>query len=600
MADAAGACVHHLVAAWARRSPDRTAVVAAGESITFAQLDRLSDRLAATLRERGVGPGDLVGVYTGRSCGMVVAVLGVLKAGGGYLPLEPAAGGPGGADGMPAERLAFVLEDARPRVVVTADGLDPGLAAGNVPCLDLADVPAAAPDAEPAAISPEDVAYAIYTSGSTGRPKGALIPHRAAVNLWEGLREKVYGSRRGEALRVAVNASLAFDPSVQQLLALIDGHTLVVVPAELRIDGRELLRFLELHAVDAWDCTPAQLRLLVGSGLLDAERRHPDLVLCGGESFDEPTWRAIASAPRPIEAFNLYGPTECAVDSTVARVEGARPRIGHPLPGVRLRLLDERLQPAPPGAAGEICIAGAGVGLGYLRRDELTAERFVADPESGERMYRSGDLGRFGDDGSLEFLGRLDNQVKLRGFRIELDEVAAALRRCPGVREAVADVRSEGGAAQLVGYLVPDPGSAATPAELRRRLEEWLPRYMVPAAFVELASIPLTPNGKVDRGALPEAAPDPARVGRGLLPPRNPFEAELAGIWADILGVAAEAIGVRDDFFDDLGGDSLRAVDLLTRLEELAGRELAVELVIEAPTIERQAAALHEGAAAGA
>jgi amino acid adenylation domain-containing protein len=588
------ACIHDLIAERARRAPDVPAVVLGDQRLSFGELDSRANRLANVLRERGVEPGGLVGVCVERSPHMVVAALGVLKAGAGYVPLDPGTLNPG-RPGYPPERLAFMLEDTGVGTLIVDRALAadlPELSAGLLVIDDDAALREAS-DADPASgATPDDVAYAIYTSGSTGRPKAVQIEHRSALNLWTGLRRDVYGAERSEStLRVSLNAPLGFDPSVQQLLALVDGHTLVIVPEDVRANGRALLDLIDEHAIDVWDCTPPQLRLLLQAGLLDEERALPSLVLCGGEAMDAGTWTACAAAARA-EVFNLYGPTECTVDATFARVAGPRVTIGRPMNGVRVHVLDDARQPVPIGIAGELHIGGTGVGRGYLNRPELNADRFVDDPFAGSgRLYRTGDLARARSDGTLEFLGRIDKQVKIRSHRIELGEVEAALARHPQVDEAAVVVRADApGEERLVGYYL--ARETIPNSDLRGFLKDWLPEYMIPAAFAKLDALPLTPNGKLDRDALPEPKHSRAAVAEDFLAPRDDLEREFADIWANVLAIEPDEIGVRDNFFDDLGGDSLKAVDVVNELEHAMGGQLPLDLMVQYPTVDELAGAL--------
>ena len=596
LADAAS--IAHAFAAQAGRTPERLALVYGEDTLTYSQLEERANRLANVLRDRGVAPGTLVGVCVERGLDMVVAVLGALKASAAYVPLDPSTLNPG-RPGYPPERLAFMLEDSGVPLLVAHRVLADGLPALGVKVLAMDDpglLQQASPDAPELVCTQESIAYAIYTSGSTGRPKAVAITHRSALNLWRGLRREVYGVRAAEHLRVSLNAPLGFDPSVQQLLALIDGHTVVIVPEEIRADGRALLELVDRHEVDVWDCTPPQLRLLVRAGLLASERTLPALVLCGGEAVDRATWTAVAQAPGP-QVFNLYGPTECTVDSTLAPMRGERPTIGRPLGNVRAYILNDSANPVPVGVAGELYIGGAGVARGYLNRPALTAERFMPDPfaEHGSRMYRTGDLARMEADGTIEFIGRLDDQVKVRSHRIELGEVAAALGRCRGVRESIVTTREDGeGELRIVAYYLADGDVRPTSSDLRAALKEWLPEYMLPSAFVALDSFPLTANGKVDRRALPAPTHSRPALNVEFVRPRDSAERQFAEIWAQVLDLDTEEIGVLDDFFDDLSGDSLRAVDLVNRLEALIERELPLDFVVHSPTVQEQAAQLRE------
>jgi amino acid adenylation domain-containing protein/FkbM family methyltransferase len=455
-------CVHELFEAQAARTPDAPAVVYEDESLTYSELNRRANQLAHYLRARGVCAESLVGLCLERGVEMIVALLGVLKAGAAYVPLDPQ---------YPSDRLAFMLEDAGVAVLLTQHELLPTLPAGQFAavCLDTQrEEVGRQSETNPAlALEAGQLAYVIYTSGSTGRPKGVMIEHRGVCNLFNALRLGIYDSLAAAdaSLRVALNAPLAFDASVKQWIQLLAGHTLVIIPERLRADFRALTSYLTRHHVDLFDCTPSSLRLLMAEGLCE-QAACVRAVLVGGEALDERLWGESARRPS-VGFYNVYGPTECTVDATVCRIDGehARPSIGRPIANTRLYVLDALQRPVAAGVTGELYIGGDGVGRGYLRRAGLTAERFVPDAfsnEAGRRLYRTGDLVRYGASGDVEFVGRADGQVKLRGFRIELGEVEAVLGLHPGVRECAVIVKEdEEGDRRLVGYVVPQRRQAA-------------------------------------------------------------------------------------------------------------------------------------------
>jgi amino acid adenylation domain-containing protein/non-ribosomal peptide synthase protein (TIGR01720 family) len=598
--------LHAVFEEQADRAPDRVAVVAGDGSLTFRDLDERANRLAHHLRAAGAGPERVVALCLERSAEAVVALLAVWKAGAAYVPLDPT---------QPVERLAWILEDTETSLLVTDSRLAPGLpGAERIPGLRTVRLDAEAPAIArrpagrlPAEAGPRDLAYVIYTSGSTGRPKGVLVEHRSALHLLAALEAAVLDplAEAGllpEPLLASLNAPMIFDASVQQLALLLAGHALCVVPQDVRADGGALLDFLRENGVGLLDCTPSQLRLLVEAGLLDGAA-GPRIVLTAGEAVDEPLWRRLAEAERTV-CFNLYGPTECSVDATFHRIQSSdtRPTIGRPLAGYEVFLLDPTHQPVPTGAPGELCLGGAGLARGYLRRPDLTAERFVPHPfatRPGERLYRTGDLGRHLPEGDLEFLGRLDHQVKIRGVRIELGEIEAVLTALAGVREAVVVAhqvahqvthQDASGDQRLVAYVTGD----ATADALRQALRERLPESMMPAAFVRLAALPLTPNGKVDRKALPE--PVWQAAAETWLAPRTPVEEVLAGIWAEVLGL--ERVGAADQFFD-LGGHSLLATQVMSRLRSTFDVEMPLRELFTTPRLEDLAARIEEALRAG-
>ncbi|RYZ40511.1 MAG: amino acid adenylation domain-containing protein, partial [Myxococcaceae bacterium] len=585
------ATLHGLIEAQVAHTPDADAVVFEDTTLSFRQLDTRANQLARHLKSLGVGPDVTVGLCLERSAEAIVALLAVLKAGGGFVPLDPSA---------PAARKSFLLKDCGASVLLTsraiADAWKPDVA--HVVRLDseqdralVASLSGAAPAS---AVRPESLAYVIYTSGSTGTPKGVMVQHRSVLNLHRSLTRTIYaGLPRGQ--RITVNAPLYFDASIEQVLQLLDGHCLVVVPEDVRLDPERMLPWLEARRVDALDCTPSQLKLLLAAGLL--ERAHvPALLSVGGEALDEVMWRQLAATTRT-RAFNGYGPTECTVDATTFPLQGATqtvPVIGRPVHNLRAYVLDERQRLVAFGMPGELCFSGEGVARGYLGRPDLTAERFLPDPfspEPGARLYRTGDKARWREDGTLEFMGRLDFQVKVRGFRIELGEIEATLRSHPGIRDAVALVREDvPGDARLVAYVAPEVDTSP----LREHLRKHLPDYMVPAALVALPVLPLTPNGKVDRKALP--APEASQLGASTyVAPQTPTEVALATLWSELLRVPA--VGRHDNFFE-LGGHSLLATQVVSRIRSTLGVELPLGDLFSAPTVAELAARLVHAARA--
>jgi amino acid adenylation domain-containing protein/non-ribosomal peptide synthase protein (TIGR01720 family) len=519
-----------LFAAQVARTPDRTALVCGTRRLTYAELEEQANRLAHLLVERGVGPERIVALRLPRTADLVIALLAVWKAGGIYLPVDPE---------LPEERIAFVLADAAPVLVI--DTIDPD---------ELAIQPTTAPSTGP---RPDNTAYVIYTSGSTGRPKGVAVPHRALANLLGAHRAGFVADASGGPLRVALTAIFSFDTSLEGPLLMADGHELHVIDENLRLDPHALVEYVVSNRIDFLDLTPSYLAQLLPAGLLRDERHRPAVLMLGGEALSEPLWREVASAPDTL-GYNFYGPTETTIDALVCRVDRAdRPLVGRPLGNLRAYVLDAVLRPVPVGVAGELYLAGAQLAHGYLNRPGLTADRFIADPFGSGRMYRTGDLVRWTEDGDLDYLGRVDDQVKVRGHRVELGEVEAALLRLPRVSAAAAAVR-EG---RLVGYLVPGGGE---PAELRAALRRSLPDYLVPTVFVDLPTLPSTPSGKLDRRELPTPAFDAHHVEH--VAASTPVEQALAEIFADVLG--AERVGVTDNFFS-LGGDSILSIQIVAR-----------------------------------
>ncbi len=580
--------VHEVFEARVARTPDAVAVVADGVWLSYAQVNARANRLARHLRSLGVGPESLVGVCLERGVDLIPTLLGVLKAGAGYVPLDTA---------HPVERLGYVLADAGVRTLVTSSGqveLLKGAFSGELVVLDrdretLDAYPAE--DLEPVT-GPDNAIYVIYTSGSTGKPKGVTLTHANVVRLLSTAQEH-YAFDETDVW--SMFHSYAFDVSVFEMWgALLHGGRLVVVPREVTRSPEDFLDLLVEQGVTVLSQTPTAFRALV-SAAAEGDPRIDQLalrhVVFAGEKLEFPEllpWVERLGLRAPV-LVNMYGITETTVHTTFYEVaaddleRSAGNPIGHPLSDLRVSLHDRHGNLVPVGVPGEIHVGGPGVARGYLHRPELTAERFVPDPfgPPGARAYRSGDLARRRPDGSLDFLGRIDHQVKIRGYRIELGEIEAALAAHPGVREAVVIAREDTpGDKRLTGYLVPRGDTPPDTAELRGFLGRDLPDYMVPAAFVPLERLPLTANGKLDQRALPAPGGDAFTHG-AYLAPRTPAEEQVARIWATALEL--ERVGVHDSFFD-LGGDSIRAVALVGALRA-EGFDLSVRDVFDRRTV---------------
>jgi amino acid adenylation domain-containing protein len=574
-------CVHELFAEQAARTPEAVALVCGGQRVSYAELGARTEQMAGLLRGIGVGAEGRVALFMERGVELVVAMLGVMRAGGCYVPIDPE---------HPSERVAWLLRDSGAAVVLTQASLRPRLPAVEAAVLEV-DGPLQADDtgrtdAAPAGVDPAQLAYVIYTSGSTGTPKGVGIPHRA-------LARHMAWMQRAHPLaaddRVLQKTSVSFDASVWEFHApLLVGATLVLAPPGVQRDPVALARTVARERITVLQVVPSLLGALLESGALEGCTSLRRL-FCGGEALPA-AMAARARAVLDAEVVNLYGPTEVCIDSVThtyaGNTAGATVPIGRPVDHVRARVLDRWGQPVPVEVPGELYLGGAQLARGYLGRPGLTAERFVPDPFSGDpgaRLYRTGDRVRWLADGELEFLGRIDQQVKIRGFRIEPGEIEAALLALPDIAEAVVEAREDAGEMRLVGYVVPaDPGApeARMKEALREALLSRLPEYMVPSAFVVLEALPLMPNGKVNRRALP--APEWGSAGEGRVAPRTPVEELLAGIWAEVLG--REAVGVEEDFFA-LGGHSLLAMRVLLRLDRSFAVELPVRTLFEAPTV---------------
>ena len=565
-------CVHQLIEEQSLRSPDATAVVFEGQSLTYSELERRANQLARYLIKLGVKPGALVGISVDRSLEMMVGLLGIWKAGAAYLPLDPS---------YPAERLSFILGEASVPLLLTQAKQMSGLPEARVVCLDrdwslIAREQTSNPNV---ALSPDALAYTIYTSGSTGKPKGVEVTHQNVVNLLSSMAQKPGLAARDRLLAVT---TLSFDiAGLELFLPLVVGAQVVLAGKETTVDGSLLLKLASASRATVMQATPATWRLMLEAGWKGTPAVK---ILCGGEALPRELANQLVACG---EVWNMYGPTETTIWSATSRVEaGAAPvTIGPPIQNTQFYVLDKQSQPLPIGVPGELHIGGDGVARGYFKRPELTAERFVPDSfnaSPNRKLYKTGDLVRHMPDGHLEFLGRLDNQVKVRGFRIELGEIESALAKVPGIRESVVMAREdERGVKQLVAYLVADESQKPQVADLRGFIGRSLPDYMIPSVFVFVPEMPRTPNGKIDRQALP--APDSENVGsrEAFVAPRNPREEKLAAICAEVLHL--DRVSVLDSLFD-LGADSIHMFQIIARAGR-AGIVMSPQHVLRLQTV---------------
>jgi amino acid adenylation domain-containing protein len=577
-------CIHEMFAAQAHRTPDAVALVLEEQTLSYAELNRKANQLAHYLRAQGIGAESLVGLMMERSIEMIVSVLGILKAGAAYLPLDPA---------YPQERLAFMLEDAAVQMLLTQQRLAGRLPWSEAQVLFLdsqwSEMEQESVEEVGKVVGAKDAAYVIYTSGSTGRPKGVVVEHGGVSNLVRAQVE-AFGVEAGS--RVLQFASLSFDASLFEIaMALPVGATLYLGRQESLLPGPGFVELLREQAITIATLPPSVL-----ANLPDAELPALKTITVAGEACPAEVVARWAEGRR---FFNLYGPTEATVWATAAECAGGerRPPIGRPIPNAEILLLDSNLQPVPIGVAGEIYIGGDGLARGYLNRPDLTAQSFIPHPFSeraGARLYRSGDLARYLPDGQIEFVGRVDEQVKIRGFRIELGEVEAALLEQPAVREALVMAREDvPGDRRLVAYVVPEEEAAPKTTELRAALGERLPGYMIPSSFVLLEALPLSPNGKVDRRALPAPEGYQAELEATYIAPRSEIESTIAGIWQEALHL--KKVGVHDNFFS-LGGHSVLMAQVHTRLREVFKKELSMIDLFKYPTIDALAKYLNEEA----
>ena len=572
-------CVHELFEAQARETPDSIAVVFEDQQITYRDLNRRADLIARQLRVMGVKPEILVGICVERSAELIVALLAILKAGGAYVPIDPA---------YPQERIAFMLENSGMAVLLTTENLLKNLPqAGHLTlCLDrMTEVATSEPTECFLPAQPENLAYVIYTSGSTGKPKGVEIEHRSLVNFLHAMKKRPGITESDVLLSVT---SVSFDiAALEFFLPITVGARVVLTSRETAADGRRLVQQIEASGATMMQATPTTWRMLAEAGWKGSEQFK---VLCGGESLPLDLARNLLNGGNAV--WNLYGPTETTVWSTMCQVEAncSYVSIGRPIDNTRLYILDSNMEPVPVGVPGELFIGGQGVARGYLKRPDLTAEKFVGDPyyaDTGARLFKTGDLARYLIDGNVECLGRIDQQLKIRGHRIEPGEIEAALREHPAVWQALVVAREDvPGEKQLVAYLVFRDVAAYDLDDVRGFLLRKLPDYMVPSAFVPLEALPVAPGGKVNRRALPP--PDPKRwhAIKTFVAPRDRLEFQLVQIWQSVLNV--ERIGVRDNFFD-LGGHSLATVKLMTEIKKHLGMDFPITVLLAAPTIEQLA-----------
>ncbi len=583
-------CVHELFEATADREPERPAMVFEEQRLTYGELNRQANRLAHRLRAAGVGPGVRVGLCLERSPELLIAICGVLKAGAAYVPVEPS---------MPPERLVFLLRDAGVAVLLTQAAVRGSFSADTVSALqsirmwDVEDVvrgdSEGGSDANLPPPHPQTVAYVIYTSGSTGQPKGVAVSHRALASYVTSVLANMAVPET--ATQWALLSTVAADLGHTMLFgALCAGRTLHLLSADRGFHPEQMAAYMQREQIHVLKITPSHL-----AGLMDAT--HPEQVLpshclvLGGEALTWPLVERIHALAPACTVINHYGPTETTVGVLTHRVDAQEARgsgtvpLGRPLAHSRAYILDRRLEPAPVGLTAELYLGGAGLAHGYHRQPGLTADRFIPDPftsQAGARMYRTGDQGRYREDGTIEFLGRRDHQIKLRGYRIELGEIEAHLRAQSEIEEAVVVLREgAAGAKQLAAYVVPASGVTGQLADLRSRLARQLPDYMVPQVIIELASLPLTPNGKLDRAALPD--PEQSRDQRGETDaaPQTDVERRLAEIWQDVL--RRDSVGRHDNFFE-LGGDSILSLQIIARAHR-RGLKITPKQLFERPTI---------------
>jgi amino acid adenylation domain-containing protein len=582
----------------AARTPAAAAVSFGGRQLSFDELNRRANRIAWRLRGQGVGPGTFVGILMEKTLDLVPAVLGVLKAGGAYIPLDPL---------YPADRIEFMVADAEPRLILTqvahlgsAEKSDRWIAVDAPGALD------GLPEEDPPTVARgDDLAYVIYTSGSTGQPKGAMIANRSLASAYFAY-DRAY--RLSELHAHAQMASFSFDVFTGDLIrSLLAGAKLVLCPIETVVDPAGLYELMLREGIDAAEFVPATASMLFEYAHGEGKKLdHMRLIVVSSEAWRTDKYEFFKGLCGPqTRLINAYGLTEATIDSTWFEpdknselVPGRFVPIGQPLDNTRVYILDSALEPEPIGIPGELCVGGVAVARGYLNRPELTAERFVPDPFNNERgalLYRTGDRARWLPDGTIDFLGRTDRQIKLRGFRIEPGEIEAVLERRPEIQAAaVVDRQAPGDETRLVAYIVTD-GARPDADDLRTHLAEHVPNYMIPSVYMPVDELPLTPNGKVDHGALPEPEWETIGGGEEFVPPQTETERRVVEIWGDVLSVAE--IGVHDNFFS-LGGHSLLAMQVMSRLHDEFGVSLTLRTIFDAPTVVKLAAEVDRAEAA--
>ncbi|WP_392481078.1 amino acid adenylation domain-containing protein [Nostoc sp. C110] len=574
-------CIHQLFEEQVQKTPNKIAVVFEDQQLTYAQLNRKANQLAHYLQQRGVKPEVLVGLCTERSLLMIIGLLGIIKAGGAYLPLDPT---------LPKEGFASRLQDIEIPLILTQQRLVNNLPTdvAQIVCLDTDwDIIADHKDENPISeITAQNLVYVLFTSGSTGKPKGVAIEHQQLLNYLHGITQRLDLSTTTNFATVSTLAADLGNTGI--FAALCTGGCLHILSIECATDSAILAKYCRTHPIDCLKIVPSHLATLLASAPSDSILPRQQLIL-GGEAA---SWQLIEQirqqAPSSL-IFNHYGPTEATVGVTTFAVQNQQIStqtvpLGRPLANTQIYLLDKQLQPVPIGVPGELYIGGAGLARGYLNRSDITAEKFIPNPfaEMGSRLYKTGDMARYLADGNIEFIGRVDQQVKIRGFRVELGEIESVLCQHPQVQQAVVSVREDNSNKSLIAYVVSKQTQTLNVSELQRFIREKLPEYMMPSTFIMLKALPLTSNGKINRNALPESNGDRPELAANYEPPQTEVEQSIADIWQQILHV--EKVGIHDNFFD-IGGHSLLLVQAHAKLREIFLSNISVINLFEYPTI---------------
>ncbi|MCB0747616.1 MAG: amino acid adenylation domain-containing protein, partial [Ignavibacteriae bacterium] len=558
----------------------RNAVVYRDQKITYGELNKRANQLARYLVRIGVKNESIVAVCFERSLQSIISIIAIWKSSGVYLPLDPS---------YPKERLEYMLTNSKAEVILT-EKIFGNFNENTINTIYLSDeldkISLESEDNIQTNIYAKNLAYIIYTSGSTGIPKGVMVQHQSALNLAFELNDKIYSAFKNKKLNISLNAPLPFDASMQQIIMLAFGHTLIIIPEEIRLDGNQFLSYINDKKIDLLDSVPTQLKILIEYGLCDQKFEYPKVILPGGEPIDQQTWEIIKRSTQ-YKFFNMYGPTECTVDSTICEIsdEYEKPLIGKPVSNSLHYILDKNLNLCPKGIPGELYIGGEIIARGYLNNSSLTAERFIPNffsPDAGGRIYKTGDLVRYFTDGNIEYIGRLDEQVKLRGFRIELGEIETILKNYKKIQDAAVIIREdEPNNKKLVAYYIIKGDDKVDIVEIKKLLSEKLPDYMIPNFYMELTSFPLLPNKKINRKAFPKPNFDRNVINSDFAEAINDNERTLLTIWKDILKI--DNLGVNDNFFE-LGGDSILSIQVISKANQ-NGLSVSPKNLFQFPTI---------------
>jgi len=560
---------------------DKLAVIINDKSICFNELNTKANKLANYLLKKDCKKESIIAICLERSIESIISIFAIWKAGATYLPLDPS---------YPNDRIDLMLQNSGSKILITDSSISKSISSNNTEVVILSEewqkVNIEDDKNLELQLDPQNLAYMIYTSGSTGIPKGVTIQHNSAINLAKELNQRIYSDYKNEKLRISLNAPLPFDASMQEIVMLIYGHCLVIIPEEIRLDGNAFIDYMKKYKIDLLDCVPTQLKVLIEQGLISNEDYNPKIVLVGGEPIDSATWDKIKTA-RHIKFFNMYGPTESTVDSTFCEINkySIKPIIGKPINNSLHYILDENMNPSPKGIPGELHIGGECLARGYWERPDLTAEKFIPNPYSenpGERIYKTADLSRFMHDGNIEYLRRVDDQVKLRGFRIELGEIESVLNKHDSIKSSVALIKeNEKGNKNLIAYYIKAKEVEIRVPDLKEFISRMLPSYMVPSFYVELKTFPLLPNKKVNRKLFPDPIFTREAVESEYTAPSTEIERILVDIWRELLQV--ENLGIDDNFFE-LGGDSILGLQLISKSNE-AGIRISPKNIFQSPTI---------------